>query len=643
MEKKIGKNVSSGAEKVETLEKETEKKNTKQAQTRAPQTKRAQGAHDRVAEQMQAAKAEENAAAEARFEAAKACAAKKEAARMKKTKKKEARMKAKLEAKDKRMEAIAKQKSERAARHAEKAARREMLATESAAEKKQRLAREKREKTARRKQQEEARENARKQRENARKQRENARKQAHAKRSAARDKKKQARAEKRSQKKRAPGIGGWIAAVVSLGAACLALATVVTAGSFRMNEMAMRAENAYRSTLYELVAVTETMDDNLAKLRVSAGAGEQRMLLTEILVETSLMESALEKIPVDAATSTDISAFVNRTNHFARRMLAKLAAGDPLSEREKAAAAQLYEINAALAHELNDLAVNTPADELRAFFEGEADGVQSRFREWGSSAQEKREEISDAPFAGEGNVEENGVEKAPEVSVKDAEQKVRAFFEGYHVADVRMTGETAARDMQCYNFEITDENGAEIFAQVTKNGGNVAFFDTYEQCSVKNFDLASCDAVAREFLAARGFEDLTATWFSDTGMVACITYVAQTDGVRCYPDMVQVRVCEEKGRVVGMDARGYLLNHGNGNRETQPAITEGEARAKLSPELEVAASNLAVVPAMGRETLCYEFVCNYGEEQYIIYLDAKTGDEVRIFRVRESARGNYLS
>ena len=629
MEKKIGKNVSSGAEKVETLEKETEKKNTKKAQKRAPQTKRAQGAHDRVAEQMQAAKAEENAAAEARFEAAKARAAKKEAARMKKTKKKEARMKAKLEAKEKRMEAIAKQKSERAARHAEKAARREMLATESAAEKKQRLAREKREKLARRKQQEEAREEARKQ--------------AHAKRSAARDKKKQARAEKRSQKKRAPGIGGWIAAVVSLGAACLALATVVTAGSFRMNEMAMRAENAYRSTLYELVAVTETMDDNLAKLRVSAGAGEQRMLLTEILVETSLMESALEKIPVDAATSTDISAFVNRTNHFARRMLAKLAAGDPLSEREKAAAAQLYEINAALAHELNELAVNTPADELRAFFEGEADGVQSRFREWGSSAQEKREEISDAPFAGEGNVEENGVEKAPEVSVKDAEQKVRAFFEGYHVADVRMTGETAARDMQCYNFEITDENGAEIFAQVTKNGGNVAFFDTYEQCSVKNFDLASCDAVAREFLAARGFEDLTATWFSDTGMVACITYVAQTDGVRCYPDMVQVRVCEEKGRVVGMDARGYLLNHGNGDRETQPAITEGEARAKLSPELEVAASNLAVVPAMGRETLCYEFVCNYGEEQYIIYLDAKTGDEVRIFRVRESARGNYLS
>src|SRR5699024_11972690 len=59
--------------------------------------------------------------------------------------------------------------------------------------------------------------------------------------------------------------------------------------------------------------ISEEMDDNLAKLRVSAGAGEQRMLLTEILVDSELMESALEKIPVDSATSTDISSFVNRS------------------------------------------------------------------------------------------------------------------------------------------------------------------------------------------------------------------------------------------------------------------------------------------------------------------------------------------
>ena len=343
MEKKIGKNVSSGAEKVETLEKETAKKSATGGQKtkKSAAAKSAAPKKDRVAEQMEAARAEENAAAEARFEAAKARAAKKEAARMQRANKKQAQMQAKLKAKEKRMEKLAEEKSERAARHARKAARREMIAAESAAEKKQRLAREKRERTARKKQQEA-------ERAAAMQAREEERRAAQEKRAAAREKKKTARAEKRSGKKRAPGIGGWIAAVVSLGAACLALATVVTAGSIRMNQMAALSENAYRATLFELVSVSEEMDDNLAKLRVSAGAGEQRMLLTEILVDSELMESALEKIPVDSATSTDISSFVNRTNGFARRMLAKLSRGEQLTQEERSAAARLYEVNAAL-------------------------------------------------------------------------------------------------------------------------------------------------------------------------------------------------------------------------------------------------------------------------------------------------------
>ena len=637
MEKKIGKNVSSGAEKVETLEKETAKKSATGGQKtkKSAAAKSAAPGRDRVAEQMERARAEENAAAEARFEAAKVRAAKKEAARMQRANKKQAQMQAKLKAKEKRMEKLAEERSERAARHARKAARREMIAAESAAEKKQRLAREKRERTARKKQQEA-------ERAAAIQAREEERRAAQEKRAAAREKKKTARAEKRSGKKRAPGIGGWIAAVVSLGPARPPLATGGTAGSLPMDQVAGPSEKRHPATLFELVSVSEEMDDNLAKLRVSAGAGEQRMLLTEILVDSELMESALEKIPVDSATSTDISSFVNRTNAFARRMLAKLSRGEQLTQEERSAAARLYEVNAALVRELNDLAVNTPAGELRAFFEGKTE-IRSRFAEWGKEANKKPQEITDAPFAGEGNVGENGVDKENEVSVAGAEERVRAFFEGYHVADVKLTGETAARDMQCYNFTVTDENGLEIFAQVTKKGGDVAFFNSYEACTVKNFDLAGCDAIAREFLAARGYEDLTATWFSDTGMVACITYVSETDGVRCYPDMVQVRVCEEKGRVVGMDARGYLLNHENGGRVFEAPLSEGAARGKLAEGLEVTASHLAIVPVGRRETLCYEFSCKYGEEEYIIYLDARTGEEVRIFRVHESARGNYLS
>lgn len=59
--------------------------------------------------------------------------------------------------------------------------------------------------------------------------------------------------------------------------------------------------------------------------------------------------------------------------------------------------------------------------------------------------------------------------------------------------------------------------------------------------------------------------------------------------------------------------------------------------------LEVKSANLALIPIGRREVLTYEFVCCYGEEEYILYLDAHSGDEVRIFRVHESAQGSYLS
>ena len=127
---------------------------------------------------------------------------------------------------------------------------------------------------------------------------------------------------------------------------------------------------------------------------------------------------------------------------------------------------------------------------------------------------------------------------------------------------------------------------------------------------------------------------------ADGGIVANLTYTTVSCGVRIYPEIIRVRVCEEKGRVVGMDARGYLLNEKE--RMLEHALTKQEAAEKLSAGLEVHGANLALIPVEGREAIAYEFSCGYGEDEYIVYIDANSGEELRIYRVRESARGSYL-
>ena len=89
-----------------------------------------------------------------------------------------------------------------------------------------------------------------------------------------------------------------------------------------------------------------------------------------------------------------------------------------------------------------------------------------------------------------------------------------------------------------------------------------------------------------------------------------------------------------------MDARGYLLNEKE--RMLEHALTKQEAAEKLSAGLEVHGANLALIPVEGREAIAYEFSCGYGEDEYIVYIDANSGEELRIYRVRESARGSYL-
>ena len=650
MEKKIGKNVSSGAEKVENIEAaqqtKEKKKTPAQKSARGQSTKKMQESA-KTSEKKIAVKKEE-AAAEKRIASAKAKASKKEQKLIHRAEFKQKKLERKAALKEKKLERkamLAKKKAERkqraqerkatlsaqrAERRAERLARREMLKNESKAEKSKRLERARRERRALKSQKA-------KSQEKAREDRAKARRAAHERRAEERKHKREQRTERR---KHAPGFGGWLAAVISLGTACLVLATVVTAGALRMNDMTAQSESGYRATLYELVSVSEDMDGNLSKLRVSSGANEQRRLLTEVLVDSALMESAIEKLPVDGATGSDLSAFVNRTNRYARTMLTKLASGKALTQEEKETLTVLYEINATLCSELNHLATHMTERELRDFLSGKDGSMSETFGRIGQELHGSSEDF-DAPFSQSGNVGENRLSKEEEVSCARAEELVKEYFAAYRVKDAKCTGETVMPDMTCYNFVLTDENDVEIFAQVSKNGGKLVFFDTYEVCSEKNFDLDTCDGIARKFLKELGMENMEAVWLSDGGMVANLTYVTVQDGVRVYSDTVRVRVCESKGRVVGIDAEGYLLNNRR-DRDLDAGLTRREAEAMLGSEVQPYAAHLALIPVNGKEVLTYEFACKYGEAEYIVYLDANTGEEVEVYEVLNSAQGRYL-
>jgi germination protein YpeB len=105
------------------------------------------------------------------------------------------------------------------------------------------------------------------------------------------------------------------------------------------------------------------------------------------------------------------------------------------------------------------------------------------------------------------------------------------------------------------------------------------------------------------------------------------------DGVVVYPDGVQVKVCRTRGVVTGLDATKYALNHKVRAIPTAKISLE-QAMEQLHDKLQVQSSRLAIVQTARGERLAYEFVCEYEEERYVVYLDAQNGEEISILNLR---------
>ena len=100
-----------------------------------------------------------------------------------------------------------------------------------------------------------------------------------------------------------------------------------------------------------------------------------------------------------------------------------------------------------------------------------------------------------------------------------------------------------------------------------------------------------------------------------------------------YPDSVKVKVCLSRGIVSGMDATSYIKNHRKRDLE-KAKISLFTAREKLNENLDVLGARTALVNTVKGEKMAYEFLCSYGEEKYVVYVNAQTGDEISIVNLK---------
>jgi spore germination protein len=123
---------------------------------------------------------------------------------------------------------------------------------------------------------------------------------------------------------------------------------------------------------------------------------------------------------------------------------------------------------------------------------------------------------------------------------------------------------------------------------------------------------------------------------------ATIAYAARENGVVIYPDQIKVKVALDNGEILAVDAKQYLMHHKT-RTIPSPHLTPNKAEAAINPDLEVQRVQPAMIPdqAGTGEILTYEFLTRLGQETFLVYINAETGEEEQILQLIQTDGGTF--
>ncbi len=430
--------------------------------------------------------------------------------------------------------------------------------------------------------------------------------------------------------KRAPGFGGWLAAVVTLGTTTLALITVLAVGAVTMMRERNAAAAAARGTLYEFVAVVEGMEENLDEARLVTGTPLQSQLLTSAVVQARMAEGDLEKMPFSAEADKNLTTYLNKTAFCLEGMLAKLRAGGSLSTFDKRVLDELHDVSEKMTERLAEMMEEMEDKDMIALLKGKECCIGKAMRDIESITLPNLPSNKRIPPRSKESPSMQGKGESTLTS-NQAKTLCERYFADYGVKNVVCDGETVSRVMCTYNFTMEDENGVQIFAQIDEKDGALVAFDYYEECTKNILDEESCLKKAQSFLEKIGLFDMKAIDVQREGTNLDIRFALQIEDVVHYGKEVTVKVCRERGKVVGYNGEKYLENK-DVPTDFNAKITLQEAQDALSEKLVVEASRAVVFPYRGKTYSAYEFFVSADGEYYFLYTDATTGSQLFIKR-----------
>ncbi len=410
------------------------------------------------------------------------------------------------------------------------------------------------------------------------------------------------------------------------------------------DEYKKQLEFMYEKSFYELIDNVNNIEMNLSKLNSSNSQSYQADVVDKLLEQSNMAQNNLASLPLNDQSISKTISFINTTNGYCTSLSNQLSEGQALTDDQKYSVEALYDSAKNVKQEINRFATLLTNDYSIVDNMKYADNtMNSNFSQQFSTLEEPSVEypqlIYDGPFSDSVlNQEIKGL-SSEEVTKEQAQDKIKQ--DAFEYRSINYAGMTEGK-FKTYNYNLTFDDNSVGFVQVTQNGGFVLSYNRTHDLKQVRYSQEECVEIAKKFIQNLGIEDMECVWYADAEGYLYVNLAYTINDVVVYPDLIKVKVAMDDGTVTGFEAMTYAYNH---IERTIPktVVTKTDAERAVQPELVVQKTTLCIIPNdyVG-ETLAWELQAVSNGNQFYAYVDAETGQLIRILKVVETDDGSLL-
>ena len=422
----------------------------------------------------------------------------------------------------------------------------------------------------------------------------------------------------------------------------IALFSMILLKRFKIEKQ--EVQDSYNRAMYDFVSDINNIENEMTKLKITSNDTYTMTTLASVFAKSNSAKANLDILPFSAGSISNVSKFLNQLSDFSYSLMRNILNGNEISEYKENIDSLYIKIS-----ELSDVVENIYTDLTASNIKwDELEKVgDEKIKE--STAQE---ELSSVNYIGKTFTEYEGIiydgafsnhilTAKPEFlngNILSSEDVKNLIEEQLKVDSIEFKSEQDGK-LPLYVFEVK-LSGFDTLKTlyVTKEDGKVYQMISDRKSTTENISIDEAEKKATEYINNLGIDNIVPTYYLKSENMVTISFAATQDDVIIYSDLIKVKVALDNGEIMTYEANGYIYNHKERNINASKTIDE--AREVLYKDLTIENERLCIIPTDSKdEVLVYEFEGIIDENRFLVYVNANTLVEEKIYILLETEGG----